>query len=338
MKRVLLIIQLILILILEGCSLIPSPDKVNGIYYWRTTYDPSTEEKWFLNEHEIRRMYIRFFDVVIDDKKNIVPNATIQFNQNPSNDLEYVPTVFITNEAMLAMKGKEGDYAHLITKRVHAMMMKNKIEKVHEVQLDCDWTTTSQNAFFILCDSIKNILHPKGFQLSSTIRLHQLRQEKPPVDKGVLMVYNTGAIKNPSTYNSILDISDVKHYLKGIKTQIPMDFAFPVFSWSIWFQDDNFVAIIRHTDLSNSDLYEDLGNNRYRVLKSHNLEGHYIYEGDIFRLERPRYSDIMKVKEVVEKAFHTDGRQHSVILYHLDNSNLSKYSSNEIENLYHSSH
>ena len=69
MKRVLLIIQLILILILEGCSLIPSPDKVNGIYYWRTTYDPSTEEKWFLNEHEIRRMYIRFFDVVIDDKK-----------------------------------------------------------------------------------------------------------------------------------------------------------------------------------------------------------------------------------------------------------------------------
>ena len=219
--------------LLLGCGKRSPEEGGNGIYYWKTTYKLSNEEQWFLNEHEIHRMYIRFFDVVLDNWK-IVPNATIQFTQAPLNDMEYIPTVFITNEAMLKMKGEEAKYARLITKRIHAMIMKNKIEKVHEVQLDCDWTPSSQDSFFLLCDEIRNELHLNGYQLSATIRLHQLRQEKPPVDKGVLMVYNTGSIRNPTTVNSILDITDVKHYLNSIKKQIPMDFAFPTFSWSVY--------------------------------------------------------------------------------------------------------
>ena len=35
----------------------------NSIYYWRTTLKLSDEERNFLKKHDIRKVYVRFFDV-----------------------------------------------------------------------------------------------------------------------------------------------------------------------------------------------------------------------------------------------------------------------------------
>ena len=45
--------------------------------------------------------------------------------------------------------------------------------------------------------------------LSTTIRLHQLSMKVPPVDYGVLMLYNTGHPMKFMERNPILDIRDV---------------------------------------------------------------------------------------------------------------------------------
>ena len=53
-------------------------------------------------------------------------------------------------------------------------------------------------------------MQKKEIALSITVRLHQLREPAPPADRGVLMLYNTGALKAHDTRNSILDLADVK--------------------------------------------------------------------------------------------------------------------------------
>ena len=36
----------------------------NGIYYWKTIFDLNETERNFLKEHHVKRLYLRFFDVV----------------------------------------------------------------------------------------------------------------------------------------------------------------------------------------------------------------------------------------------------------------------------------
>ena len=68
--------------------------------------------------------------------------------------------------------------------------------------------------------------------VSTTIRLHQLSMPAPPVDYGVLMIYNTGDPRKWTERNPILDIRDVSPYLKRLdKYSLPLAAAYPVFSW-----------------------------------------------------------------------------------------------------------
>ena len=68
--------------------------------------------------------------------------------------------------------------------------------------------------------------------LSTTIRLHQLSMEAPPVDYGALMIYNTGDPQKWTERNPILDQRDVAPYLRYLDDYpLPMAAAYPVFSW-----------------------------------------------------------------------------------------------------------
>ena len=68
--------------------------------------------------------------------------------------------------------------------------------------------------------------------LSTTIRLHQLSMEAPPVDYGALMIYNTGDPQKFTERNPILDQRDVAPYLKYLDDYpLPLAAAYPVFSW-----------------------------------------------------------------------------------------------------------
>ena len=54
----------------------------------------------------------------------------------------------------------------------------------------------------------------------------------PPVDYGVLMVYNTGDPRNFMERNPILDYRDVYPYLDRLdKYPLPLAAAYPVYQW-----------------------------------------------------------------------------------------------------------
>lgn len=206
----------------------------NAIYYWKTQFQLNNYEKSFIEKHDIRKIYIRFFDVDYGQDKDglfkALPIATTLFHDTVPAEIEVVPTVYITTKAINA----DSTFAQLMYKRIIAMAKRNKIRNIHEIQVDCDWTNSTKDSFFKLCKDLRNILHKDSLSLSATIRLHQLEKECPPVDYGVLMLYNTGSLYN-SNANSILDYNDVKPYLSSKQEYaLPLDVAFPIYSWGIW--------------------------------------------------------------------------------------------------------
>lgn len=312
----------------DGFVLSASP--CNAVYHWKTTFAPTAADEEFIRSHDIGRIYMRFFDVAPCDKEAAEPIATTVFNGSVPDGVEVLPTVFITVEAMRAVRGREVQYADRIVKRILAMASAHGLGPIREVQFDCDWTSTTRSGYFALCRSARDSLHARGIGLSSTIRLHQLREACPPVDRGALMIYNTGRLKDAGSKNSILDYADAAPYLKNAHYDLPLDFAYPAFGWSVWFRDREFRAILHTTDLSDRKLY--YGKNPYTVIKECSLEGHTLRCGDMIRLETSRYAEIMRVKHLAEQRLGQ--KDYSVIIYHLDTLNLSKYTHDEIENIY----
>lgn len=105
--------------------------KQNSMYYWKTTFDIDSTEVAFLETHNIKRLYVRMFDVAteqdfLNGTAEIVPIATTKFVSEMPTGVEIVPVTYITIEALRAMNGKENEFAPLIVERLLAMASYNK--------------------------------------------------------------------------------------------------------------------------------------------------------------------------------------------------------------------
>ncbi|MBP3512106.1 MAG: hypothetical protein J6K19_08750 [Prevotella sp.] len=320
----------------------------NGIYYWKTVFEPDTADCMFLRKHDIGRVYLRMFDVSIDkdggsDHAHTYPNATLTvpygvFEQLKDSfpEMEYVPVVYITLDALKdGKKSGLGALARNIVTRVKNMCSYNSLYNVGCLQLDCDWTRTTEQAFFSLCDSVRMQIRNQNlpWKLSSTIRLHQLAGQAPPVDCGVLMVYNTGEFNNPDESNSILSEKYVRPYLNHIgRYPLPLDVAYPTYSWQLLFRKRRFVGLLNGVDVDNKEKFCRKTANTHIVLKDIPYRGTILRKGDVIRTEQSDYKTLGHVKRLIESSL--GGKSHSSILYHFDLNNLLKYSDNEIEDLF----
>ena len=294
-----------------------------AMYHWKNVYDTNGEELEFLKEHQIERLYIRFFDVTLENLLDghgpqAIPTASVRFEsylRETNYPKEIVPTVFITPEAILWIQnnGLGTITAKKMLKRIRNMCSYYQITEsmLKEIQLDCDWTASTEQLFFSFCNALRKEM-PESMLLSSTIRLHQLHRPEPPVDYGVLMLYNTNNLRAPNVKNSILSSNDVKPYLRKVRYNLPLDLAYPAFAWDLWFQDGKFRGILRSENQADS------------LRKA----------GEMVRHEEVCFDEIMNVKKLVEGNLPTPKHVRSTILYHLDENNIKRYSCNEIESIF----
>ena len=314
---------LMLLVSLFGCKGKTETDALRGIYHWKTTFGLNDAEQEFMGNHNVKRLYIRMFDVGYDWNKydrEVVPIATTVFKGGVPEGVEVVPTVYIVEEAIGKIHQDMGELARKIVKRVLAMCSWNGLGEIKEIQYDCDWTKSSRQKFEDLCRQTKSILAEKGILLSGTIRLHQLEEAEYPFDAGVLMMYNTGAVKSKFTKNSILDYDDAYKYLsvdrrisKFIKAREHnckiIDVAYPTFSWGVVFYNEKHMR---------------------KLVKDH--ENYKLAEGESMRVEKSEMETILKVKRLVDRKIGKVCRGN--IIYHLDSNNLGNYSRDEIERIY----
>ena len=298
---------------------------MRGVYHWKTTFGLKDAEQEFIVNHNVKKLYIRMFDVGYDWEgdwydKDIYPIATTQFKGKVPDGVEIVPTVFIVQEVLRKSNLNVADLAKKIVKRVLAMCSWNDLGEINAIQYDCDWTSSTKRKFEELCECTRRILEKDGILLSGTIRLHQIEEAEYPFDEGVLMMYNTGAVKNPSIKNSILEYEDAYKYLsvdkridKFIKAREynckVIDVAYPTFSWGVVFYNEKYLR---------------------KLVKDY--ENYKLDEGESMRVEKSEMETILKVKRLVDRKIGKVCRGN--IIYHLDSGNLGKYSSDEIESIY----
>lgn len=288
-------------------------EPTNAIYHWKGVYNPTAEERAFMESHNIGRLYIRLFDIAaeyntVEQFMEAVPIATTRFDATVPYDIEVIPVTYITVEGLRQMEGSENLYAELIIDRIMAMASYNELGTIKEIQYDCDWTKSTRHIFFALCENSRTMLNEQGIKLSVTVRLHQMREEAPSADRGVLMLYNTGNLRSTKTRNSILDINDIEPYLKSRNYPFPLDFAYPTFGWGVVFKDGRFSHLVTNYDSV------ELG------------------DGETLRVERPTVKEILEVKNRVTKAFGKPCQ--SNIIYHLDSNQLNNYTDDEINEIF----
>lgn len=285
-------------------------EPANAIYHWKSTLAPNQYEMEFIQKHKVKRMYVKFFDVGTDNLYDgngvqAIPIATTIFSGSPKEiegkGIEIVPVVFITVEALRLNQ----PLTDKILQRVDAMCKANHI-KYSEVQLDCDWTKETRPLFYSICSEARQKLHKNKKGLSATIRLHQLRYDLPSIDYGVLMLYNTESLSNPKVKNSILSSKVVSEYMPKAKSKVHLDFAYPTYEWSLWFKNGEFKGIVSADEP---------------------------HDGEI-RHEKSEFKEIMNTKRIIKTSLKDISYPSSVIIYHLDSANLSKYSDHEIEKIY----
>lgn len=294
------------LLAILSCDGPADEDRMSSAYYWTTTFQLSTQKRDFIRDHHVGRLYVRFFDVVLNESGRPQPNATIDFLDDVPESLSVVPTVYILNECMAL---KQDSLADRVVGRVMKMCQAHEIAQVEEVQIDCDWTRRTQDNYFAFLERVRSLLRAQGKQLSVTIRLHQLSMTPPPADRGVLMVYNTGDVTDAQCQNPILDIADVRPYLRRMDGyRLPMAAAYPVFAWDVLRRGGQFVGI-------------------------QHFEGEWpTLPGDQLITYRPTADEVVTVKKAVEEA--CPGINRETILFDLSDQNLENYTKDDFNRIY----
>ncbi|MEO5944684.1 MAG: hypothetical protein ABIP30_00720 [Ferruginibacter sp.] len=310
-----------------------------SFYFWKSVFKPTTFEKTVTGSINVKTIYLKFFDVNWNEN-TLQPEPAAQVNIVDTDFLEskkIIPVVFITNECIYRLDSLQAiPLAEKISTLMKAIILNNHLANIPEIQIDCDWTVTTKDKYFTILKKIKELSQP--LPISATIRLHQVKyigkSGIPPVDRGLLMCYNMGNLKDPATDNSILETKELKKYTGTLSTYpLPLDVALPLFEWKVLFRFGKFKGLIQNlSDSVFKTNFVDKKANTFIFLKDTLLSGYDFKKGDIVRNEKSDYNEIMSTAKEISNQLSNNTLR--VSLFHLDSLTLRKYPIYELENIY----
>lgn len=304
-----------ILLCLAGCK--KASDKIveRGFYYWRTEFKLSPEERLALEKLQVTKLYVRFFDVVFDTQRHAPePRQPIIFNDSIPRGVTVVPVVFITNETISKTdSSKIPQMAGYIVRDIDLAVTGIK-RNISEIQIDCDWSSSTKEKYFALLKHISDSAVKKHWDITATIRLYQAKYQSlagiPPVSRGALMAYNMGTLTNPATKNSIMDVREEKKYLAILeKYPLKLDVVLPLFYWGVLFRDNRFAGVLNNLDektLNNNPAFQLEESNNYRARYDAQLNNFTILKGDRIRLESCTDKDMEESITLIASKNKTD--------------------------------
>lgn len=337
MKKTGLWFVTMLLILFTACDRTVPPPQGNAFYFWRTTLAFTPYEKASLDSLHISRLYLHLFDVVRDTRKGMHPDATLTFRDTIPRHITIIPTIFIDSKALRAGDTDTDSLADLIVRRADKMMTSNGYPIPTEIQLDFDWTPTNREVYFDILRRAGELMHARGGMISTTVRLHQLRDKIPPADYGTLMVYNIGDFADPQETNSILNLKNLTPWLTHLKHYtLPLTMALPIYSWDLVFSGAKFRFIARGENVADTSRYEAIDsihfrNKAYRSVTSSHSHADKIYPGHVLRHE---HVDIATLRSAAQAVRHAAGSDLPLTLYHLDENSLNTYNINEVKTLF----
>ncbi len=299
-----------------------------AFYHWQTNFSLTPSEKDYLQEFPIQKLYVKFFDVDWNAAANQpFPMAEVIFDSTDWKNVEIIPTIFITNRSLKNYPlEKINDLGKNILEKIFYLK-----KEISEIQIDCDWSETTKEKYFQLLNFIKKEIAQKEIQLSATIRLHQIkyfeRTGVPPVDRGMLMFYNVDDVKDPATKNSILDLEIAKQYIYNFeKYPLNLDVALPIFSWGVLFRGGKMIKLMAHLqaeDMADTNFFLQKDKTHFQIKKSTYLNGRYLYEDDVIRLETISQNTLVQTAKLLQPQISNS--ELTLSFYHLDTTTIKNH-------------
>lgn len=316
---------LFVMMLLAACQ--PHHKRSVSFYYWRTRFALNEYERNVLREQAVDTLYVRYFD--IDFKPEATQPAPVSPIQPDSsiNHYQVIPVVFIKNRTFDRLSIT--NVPALATNVFHLVQQINRSQHLTtpEIQFDCDWTESTRDKFFQFIQQYKALSQVK---ISATIRLHQVKYKErmglPPVNYGVLMYYNMGAI-NGDNNNSIYERTVANRYNAYIRSYpLPLQVALPVFSWGLHIRNGKVTDLlnkINFTQFENDSNFTILTGGRYKALHACFKAGYYFQQGDEVKMEHVPAEDLLDIATQLNQ--NTNHRIGKLIFYDLDSTNLIQY-------------
>lgn len=337
MKRFLFIL---LFLALTACG-----NKIENVerafYYWKSDeWSLSEKEKQVCDSLHTQKLYVKFFEVDYNHEIGGFPIAKTHLSGWQLREMNFksvVPTVYVRNVVFLKSSKEDLD---LLADNVNFLINKYQAEDfkegtITEFQMDCDWTLKSKDNYFYFLQKLKAI---SGKQISATLRLYPYKYPDkmgvPPVDKVMLMCYNLlNPLDNPGK-NSILDLSELKSYLKDAPPYPKhLDVALPIYSW----------AQVYHNELFSDVLYTDTKGLKtilrqdkplwYTVTQDTFIHDMYLRVGDKIKYEEMDSTKIRSAIALLKQHIDFD-KNTTVTLFQLDEMHLTNFTNAGLSSFY----
>jgi hypothetical protein len=308
--------------------------KEENFYYWRTTYTLSDMESKALQDQQSKKIYIRLCDIEKNYSINAHPENVIQWKHQPDSSFEYIPTIFIKNDVFTARPDQQitEEYLERLAQNTFRLVRTTWAYKnlnLSEIQIDCDWNKSTKTFYFQYLKHLKNTAQ---LPISATIRLHQIKYQKetgiPPIDKGILMCYNMGNLKDINSNNSIFDLDIIDAYIpKSVDYEgIELSLALPLFNWHVIFRNDEFVGLSKLESKDFEYYFQQIDDNTYKCIHQPYSYTN-IKKGDILRFEHATKGDLIESIKMLQSRIKTWNGE--VIFFDLNDHSLRNYD-NEI--------
>ncbi len=331
--------SVVICLVLSACT--ADKNVSRSFYYWDKEFHLSDEDRTLLEGLNNERIYLRCFTLEWDKPTKKIRNIDeVRLLGSWPAALEFVPVIHVKQDFFHFIKPEQIPFiANAMLNKVDSLAKKANFS-FSELQIDFKWSEQSRELYFALLGSLKAALDPVEQKLSCSIRLQQLQFPDvtgvPPVDRGMLLFYNTGKLNEPGTRNSIYDPDVAARYVSYVKSyQLPLDIALPVFTWGVHQRNGEVLSVIQNITLSDvrkSGLFIEKAKGLFSPLMACDFKGSWFKEGDRLRVEEISPNNSLRAARQVQP-FLSDKQIH-VALFCLDSMNTSRYKREDFDELY----
>jgi hypothetical protein len=315
-----------------------------GFYFWEADRSSLYSlEKETIDSLKIKKLYVKLFEIERNETFGDIPveKSNLGFTDN-YNSLKFdlIPTIYIRNEVFKNTTSKKleelaDNVNFLIDKKFNEQFKKDFPINYNEIQIDCDWTQSTQKNYFYFLKHLKKL---SGKKLSATLRLYAYKFPDKmgvlPVDKAMLMCYNLLSPQDFKYKNSILDLDELKKYLVGAKDYpVSLDIALPIYSAVQIYHNNQFKGRFYNEDSTFINALKPEKKFWYSVQRDTVFNELFLRKGDLVKYEKCAYKDVLKALDIIFKNVHLDLNT-TLTLYHLQQSELELYTNEELDSIY----
>ena len=332
------------LIVIAACSTVKHA-KVNRAFYFWKSYNLTDFEEHQLDVTAANKLYVKIFEIKLDELEGSVPvsKTYLKLPTGILNRTEIVPCIFIENEVIANSTNAQLDELAKNTSFLAQKFIDSKLKefkeddlKCNEIQIDCDWMESSKEQYFYFLTALKKHTFKT---ISCTLRLYPYKfKDKmgvPPVNRVMLLCYNLLNPQSDINKNSILDISELKKYVKTKKNYpLPVDVTLPMYSSCYVFTNAKFDEVHHGIPNDLEDIClpseDDLW---YVVKKDTSIRYNYYRKGQRLKIERVRPSILIEASKLIIKNVNL-AEDVTVGLYNLDDKEFKNYTHATMDSVY----